>query len=359
MAVAVLATTAAWAQQPAPTGATGAAKAKAKAKAKVGAEKAEGTIDLNTATTAQLETLPNVGPALAKAIIAGRPYKSVDDLERVKGIGKTRLAAIREHVRVGGTSATAATKSAGSRTTAKSAAAIDLNTASEKDLESLPGIGPVTAKKIIAGRPYKSVDDLAKAGVSAREIEKVRTLVVVHPTLAPGSPKSASAPRRIPATELAGMININTASEKDLASLRGIGPAIAKGIVAARPFKSIDDLEQVKGIGKARLAMIRDRVTVGEASPGTAKSATASTTKKEARPATPRPAPAPTRLEPGETVNINTASAEELDKLFGIGPVKAQAIIDARPYKTIEDIKKAKGVGDKTFEKIKDSIRVE
>lgn len=42
-------------------------------------------------------------------------------------------------------------------------AAIDLNTASEKELESIKGVGPATAKKIIVGRPYKSVDDLSKA----------------------------------------------------------------------------------------------------------------------------------------------------------------------------------------------------
>ena len=49
----------------------------------------------NTATQAELEALPGVGPVIAKRIIAGRPYRSVDDLDRVKGIGKRRLAEIR------------------------------------------------------------------------------------------------------------------------------------------------------------------------------------------------------------------------------------------------------------------------
>src|SRR5229473_3758890 len=59
-------------------------------------------------------------------------------------------------------------------------------------------------------------------------------------------------------------------------------------------------------------------------------------------------------------VNINTATKEQLDALPGIGPVKAQAIVDYRtkngPFKTLEDIKKVNGIGDATFDKIKGDI---
>ena len=50
---------------------------------------------------------------------------------------------------------------------------VDLNSATESDLNALPGVGPATAKKIIAGRPYASVDDVKKAGVSSAQLEKV------------------------------------------------------------------------------------------------------------------------------------------------------------------------------------------
>lgn len=61
-------------------------------------------------------------------------------------------------------------------------------------------------------------------------------------------------------------------------------------------------------------------------------------------------------------VNINSASASELDSLPGIGPAYAQRIIEYRSanggFKSIEEIKNIKGIGDKTFEKFKDQITI-
>ena len=61
-------------------------------------------------------------------------------------------------------------------------------------------------------------------------------------------------------------------------------------------------------------------------------------------------------------ININTADVLELEKLPGIGEVKAEAIIQYRKsygrFKTIHDITRVSGIGEKTFEKIKDLISV-
>lgn len=62
------------------------------------------------------------------------------------------------------------------------------------------------------------------------------------------------------------------------------------------------------------------------------------------------------------TVNLNSAQSSELQTLPGIGPAKAEAIIEYRetngPFKKIEDLKEISGIGDKTFDKLKDQISV-
>lgn len=61
-------------------------------------------------------------------------------------------------------------------------------------------------------------------------------------------------------------------------------------------------------------------------------------------------------------VNLNKADETELQTLPGIGPAKATAIIEYRettgPFKTIEDLKNISGIGEKTFEKLKEHIDV-
>lgn len=58
---------------------------------------------------------------------------------------------------------------------------LDLNTATEKQLRSIHGIGPVLAARIIAGRPYKTVDDLLKVkGIGPKKLEKIRLYFLVN-----------------------------------------------------------------------------------------------------------------------------------------------------------------------------------
>lgn len=65
----------------------------------------------------------------------------------------------------------------------------------------------------------------------------------------------------------AAAVDINTADTKTLATLKGIGPKSADAIVQYRkqhgPFKSVDDLSKVKGIGKKTIEKNRANITVG------------------------------------------------------------------------------------------------
>gem|GEM_PF-1579215 len=63
--------------------------------------KISGVLNPNTATLAELQTLPGVGPALSQRIVEARsqrPFRNADDLDRVKGIGPAKLDKLRPHL---------------------------------------------------------------------------------------------------------------------------------------------------------------------------------------------------------------------------------------------------------------------
>ncbi|NWG40200.1 MAG: helix-hairpin-helix domain-containing protein [Hydrogenophilaceae bacterium] len=77
-------------------------------------------------------------------------------------------------------------------------------------------------------------------------------------------------------------VDINTATQSELESVKGLGPSKAKAIIAYREkngnFKSIEELDNVKGFGKSSIAKLRDELTVGSSrssakqeNPGTKK----------------------------------------------------------------------------------------
>src|SRR5215470_984600 len=148
------------------------------------------TVDINNASADELKSVKGIGDATAKKIIAGRPYASVDDLAKA-GVSKSTISKIRSQVTVGAAQSAKSTAAEKPEKKAKeepkTSGTVNLNQASEKELEDLPGVGAATAKKIIAGRPYASVDDLAKAGVPKNTIEKITSMVTV------GAPASAPA----------------------------------------------------------------------------------------------------------------------------------------------------------------------
>lgn len=136
-------------------------------------------IDINNAVTEEIEKLPGVGPKLAANIIAGRPYRVIDDLDRVKGIGPKLLRKIRPYVFIVPMRQQVVAAAVAPAATEKPK--ININTAAQKELETLPEIGPKRAEAIIKARPFKKPDDLLKIpGIKRTQMEALRPLITVR-----------------------------------------------------------------------------------------------------------------------------------------------------------------------------------
>lgn len=114
------------------------------------------------------------------------------------------------------------------------------------------------------------------------------------------APRAAAAPRKAPAAADAKRIDINSATEKQLDALPGIGQVRGKGIVAGRPYAELTDLVSKKVLTQGVFDKLKDRIALA---------------------------------------NINTSTAAEMEKtLKGIGDVRSKAIVAGRPYATPQDL---------------------
>jgi competence protein ComEA len=152
-------------------------------------------------------------------------------------------------------------------------AGVNINSATQTELESLPGIGPSKALNIIEYRdtngPFASLADLDHvSGIGPATLANLEPHVVFdgETTSVPSGSTSTSSSRASNSSSTGGVININTASQDDLQSLPGIGPSKAVAIITNRAenglFSSCSDLSRVTGIGSATVLNITSRCSV-------------------------------------------------------------------------------------------------
>ncbi len=229
-----------------------------------------------------------------------------------------------------------------------------------------------SATSYLAAAPYSS--ETVSSGSNALQI------TIAKAASAPGASPAQSSPLPESAWTAPDRLDINTATAADLERLPEIGPSKAAAIVADRiangPFRSVDDLDRVKGIGKSILEQIRPMITTGavaaENAPDPLRPRPAPSPASSSLPAAPSPAadanasavPALSSAPAGSgPVNINAAEWEELTRLHGIGELLAKRIVQYRTahgrFRRAEDLQNVRGIGPKLVEKNRAMIRVD
>jgi competence protein ComEA len=110
--------------------------------------------------------------------------------------------------------------------------------------------------------------DLGRINLAAVLVDGQQVYVLRPGEIAPPPPAGGGGPIAGSAgsAEVAGLVDINSASAAELEELPGVGPVTAEAIVSHReqngPFASVDDLIDVRGIGEAKLEQLRDLATV-------------------------------------------------------------------------------------------------
>jgi competence protein ComEA len=259
----------------------------------------------------------------------------------------------------------------------------DINLASAIELQQVSGIGPSLSRNILEYRdaqgPFQTMDELLEvSGIGAERLKRLKEQFTVGELAIPPRPEavesdsitgSASLRPQIEESRIAGSnkIDLNTATARELESLPGVGPVLAEAIVAYRerrgPFQSIEQLQEVSGFGPKRYDQVAPLVVAGGAEASEPPPRLNLPDAPTGFPSSTAPVSSD-KFADGRTriVNLNEASAEQLESLPGIGEVLARRIVEYRNlrggFRSPEELKNVSGIGEKKYAQIRPLIEV-
>lgn len=205
---------------------------------------------------------------------------------------------------------------------------IDLNTCSIDDLMGL-GFWYRQAENITKARPFSAVEELA-------DVSEI-------PPWLYGSVKSQVYVSEVPTDDPddgVELFDLNTVDVTTLCKRLGFKRDVAENIVAARPYKKLDDLRIVPGVTRLAFQLVENRLVV-EPVPVVAEE--------------------PVKVEPEiEKLNLNTATAKEIKAGLGLCESLAYSITGYRnkngPYKSLDELFNVKAFTANKMEQIKDKV---
>ena len=181
-----------------------------------------GVLDANLASEKELQTVPHVSPALARAIVAGRPFQGMTQLDALLG----RSLKSEDLSQVYG----------------KLFIPLNLNTAPREEILMIPGVGKRMLDEFLEYRPYKALAQFHREigkYVDEKDLARLEQYVFVP-------------------------IDLNTASDQDILSIPGVGPRLLHEFKEYRPYKSIEQFRREIGkyVDKAEVARLERYVTL-------------------------------------------------------------------------------------------------
>jgi DNA uptake protein ComE-like DNA-binding protein len=172
--------------------------------------KSQGVVDVNAAAESDLAALPGMTPAIAKAIVAKRPFASITELNALlleQGLTKEQATAFY----------------------GKAFVPINLNTATSEEILLVPGAGRRMAHEFAEYRPWKTYAQFDKE--IGKYVGADVTAKLAQYTFIP--------------------MNANNASDADLQTIPGVTPATVQVIKAGRPYKAVADVEAALAKGSS------------------------------------------------------------------------------------------------------------